>query len=211
MGYAQSDLKSGFTMATAQFSNIGTVAMPLQALVPTGDETSDNVYIQTLTAGGYTLDTYSWNDWACDEPCWVNDDYEMVEGVTFAPGQGLWVQASSSDQGIQSAGTVGKVDVSVTLKSGFTAAGNPFPVSIDLQDIVATGDDTSDSVYIQTLTAGGYTLDTYSWNDWACDEPCWVNDDYEKVENVTFAPGQGLWVQGASANQAILFPAPELD
>lgn len=87
-------------MATAQFANIGTEAMPLQSIVPTGADTSDNVYIQTLTAGGYTLDTYSWNDWAADEPCWVDDSYEKVEGVTFAPGQGLWVQGSSTEQAI---------------------------------------------------------------------------------------------------------------
>ena len=87
-------------MATAQFANIGTEEMPLQSIVPTGADTSDNVYIQTLTAGGYTLDTYSWNDWAAAEPCWVDDNYEKVEGVTFAPGQGLWVQGSSSGQAI---------------------------------------------------------------------------------------------------------------
>ena len=197
-------------MATAQFANIGTEATPLQSIVPTGDDTSDNVYIQTLTAGGYTLDTYSWNDWAADEPCWVDDNYENVEGVTFAPGQGLWVQASSAGQGIQSAGRVRGNDVSVSLRGGFTAAGNPFPMPVDLQDIIATGDGTSDNVYIQTLTAGGYTLDTYSWNDWAADEPCWVDDNYEKVEGVTFEPGQGLWIQGSSTEQAIVFPAPEL-
>ena len=100
VGYAQSELQSGFTMATAQFANIGSEEMPLQSIIPTGADTSDNVYIQTLTAGGYTLDTYSWNDWAADEPCWVDDNYEKVEGVTFAPGQGLWVQGSSSAQAI---------------------------------------------------------------------------------------------------------------
>lgn len=197
-------------MATPQFLNIGSDGMPLQSILPTGDDTSDNVFIQTLTAGGLTLNTYSWNEWACDEPCWVNDDYEKVEGVTFAPGAGLWVQGSSTTQGIQSAGQVGVEDVSVTLKSGFTAAGNPFPVAINLQDIIAEGSDTSDNVFIQTLTPGGLTLNTYSWNEWACDEPCWVNDDYEKVEGVTFAPGQGLWIQGSSDQQSIRFPALEL-
>ena len=210
VGYSQNALQSGFTMATPQFLNIGTEGMPLQSILPTGADTSDNVYIQTLTAGGYTLNTYSWNDWACDEPCWVNDDYEKVEGVTFAPGQGLCIQASSVEQGIQSAGQVGSDDITVILQNGFTATGNPFPVTISLQDIIVDGDDTSDNVYIQTLTAGGYTLNTYSWNDWACDEPCWVNDDYEKVEGVTFAAGEGILVQATSANQSVRFPAPEL-
>ena len=88
-------------MATPQFLNIGTEGMPLQSIIPTGDDTSDNVFIQTLTAGGLTLASYSWNDWACDEPCWVNDDYEKVEGVTFAPGQGLWIQGLSEEQSIR--------------------------------------------------------------------------------------------------------------
>ena len=210
VGYAQSGLQTGFTMATPQFLNIGSDEMPLQSIFPTGEDTSDNVYIQTLTAGGLTLNSYSWNDWAYDEPCWVNDDYEKIEGVTFAAGQGLWVQATSLNQGIQSAGQVGEEDVTVTLKAGFTATGNPFPMPMNLQDIVVEGNDTSDNVYIQTLTAGGLTLNSYSWNDWACDEPCWVNDDYEKVEGVTFAPGAGLWIQGPSGEQYIRFPAPEL-
>ena len=101
VGYSQNALQSGFTMATPQFLNIGTEGMPLQSILPTGADTSDNVYIQTLTAGGYTLNTYSWNDWACDEPCWVNDDYEKVEGVTFAAGEGILVQATSANQSVR--------------------------------------------------------------------------------------------------------------
>ena len=184
--------------------------MPLQSIVPTGDDTSDNVYIQTLDAYGYTLNSYGWNDWAGDTACWVDDDYNPVEGVSFIPGQGLWVQGLSADQGIQTAGSVGKNDVSVTLKSGYTAAGNPFPVAIDLQDIVAEGNDLSDNVYIQTLDAYGYTLTSYAWNDWAAEEPCWVDDDYNPVEGVSIQPGQGLWIQGTSTDQSIVFPAPEL-
>ena len=197
-------------MVTPQFVGIGTDGLDLQSLKANGDDTSDNVYIQTLDAYGRTLTSYGWNDWAAETACWVNDDYEPVEGVSFAAGQGLWVQGLTTDQGIQSAGAVGSLDVTVTLKSGCTATGNPFPVSVDLQDITVTGEDTSDNVYIQTLDAYGRTLTSYGWNDWAADEPCWVNDDYEKVEGVAFTPGQGLWVQGTSTSQALVFPAPEL-
>ena len=210
VGYAQSGLQNGYTMATPQFANIGSLAMPLQSIVPTGDDTSDNVYIQTLDAYGYTLNSYGWNDWAGDTACWVDDDYNPVEGVSFQPGQGLWVQGLTTGQGIQTAGSVGKNDVSVTLKSGYTASGNPFPVAIDLQDVVADGEDVSDNVYIQTLDAYGYTLTSYAWNDWAADAPCWVDDDYNPVVGVTIQPGQGLWVQGTSTAQYIRFPAPEL-
>lgn len=183
--------------------------MPLQAIVATGDEASDNVVVQTLDAAGRTLASYAWNDWACDTPCWVNDDFEKVEGVTIDPGQGLWVQGLSLDQGIQTSGQVGREDVIVVLTTGCTAAGNPFPVAINLQDIVADGVEVSDNVVIQTLDAAGRTLTSYAWNDWACENPCWVNDDFEKVEGVTIAPGQGVWVQGLSNEQSIRFPASE--
>ena len=210
VGYAQSGLKSGNTMSTAQFLDVGGEPMDLQSLAATGDDTSDNVVISTLDAYGFTVDTYAWNDWVAENPCWVNDSFEPVEGVSFAPGQALWVQASAADQGLQSAGKVGTADVVVTLRTGNTAAGNPFPVAVDLQSIVAEGEDTSDNVVISTLDAYGFTVDTYAWNDWVAENPCWVNDSFEPVEGVSFAAGAGLWIQASSATQSIRFPAPEL-
>ena len=210
VGYAQSGLKFGATMTTPQFISVNGSTMDLQALIPTGEGVSDCVVIQTLDAYGRTVDSYNWNDWACDEPCWVNDDYEKIEGVSFAPGTGLWVQGDNTEQGVQSAGKVGLEDVDIALRYGATGLGNPFPVDVDLQDIIPLGEGVSDCVVIQTLDAYGRTADSYNWNDWACDEPCWVNDDYEKIEGVSFTPGQGLWVQGDNAEQSIRFPAPEL-
>ena len=219
MGYAQSELQPGATMTTPQFLNVGSSeAMPLQSIKPTGDDTSDNVNIQLLDTYGRTLVTYLWVNWAGDEgdqEAWVDDDeFAIVEGVTFAPGQGLWVTGSSSAQGFQTAGSVGKSDVSVQLTSGATGLGNPFPVAIDLQDIIPQGDDTSDNVNIQLLDTYGRTLVTYLWVNWAGDEgdqEAWVDDDeFAIVEGVTFAPGQGLWVTGSSDSQYLRFPAPEL-
>ncbi len=204
-------MKKNGSLVAAQFINIGASKdMPLQSLVPTGENTSDNVQIQTLDAYGYTVDSYDWNDWAADKPCWVDGDYAPIENVSFAPGQALWVMASDASQGLQSAGQVNKEDVKVFLKKNGTLVGNPFPVELDLQDILAGGDSASDNVQIQTLDAYGYTVDSYDWNDWAADKPCWVDGDYNPVENVTIAPGQGLWVMGSSAEQYLLFPAPEL-
>ena len=211
VGYAQSGLKFGATMTTPQFINVGSGAvLDLQSIVATGDDASDNVQIQTLDAYGYTVDTYDWNDWAADEPCWVDGDWNPVEGVTIAAGQGLWVIGSASTQGFQTSGKVGSSDVIATLRFGGTGIGNPFPVAIDIQDVLAEGEDTSDNVQIQTLDAYGYTVDTYDWNDWAADEPCWVDGDWNPVENVSIQPGQGLWIIGSSSAQSIRFPAPEL-
>jgi len=203
-------LKSGYSLVTPQFLTVGAEAMPLQAITAIGEGTSDNVNIQTLDAAGYTVDSYLWNDWVAEKPCWVNDSFEPVEDVTFSAGQGLWVGGASVEQGVQTAGKVGKDDVVFGLRSGYVATGNPYPVAIDLQDIIAQGEGTSDNVNIQTLDAAGYTVDSYLWNDWVAEKPCWVNDSFEPVEGVTIQPGQGLWVGGSSTEQSIRFPAPEL-
>ena len=131
-------------MISPQFLNVGAnEAMPLEALIPTGDDT-EGVEIQTLTAAGYTDKFYTWNTWMYSEPCWVDGDLNLVEGVTFDKGSGLWVQGSSTAQGFQSAGKVGKSDVNVRLRNGATATGNPFPVNLALNDILPNGgDDTS--------------------------------------------------------------------
>ena len=211
MGYAQSGLQNGGTIVVPQFVNVGAgESLDLQSLVAVGDDASDNVQVQTLDAAGRTVDAYDWNDWAADKPCWVDGDWNPVTEVSVAPGQGLWVIGSASTQGIQAAGKVGTEDVVVSLRNGGTSTGNPFPVSIDLQDIVAEGEDASDNVQIQTLDAAGRTVDTYDWNDWAADKPCWVDGDWNPIEGVSIVPGQGLWIIGSSSAQSIRFPAPEL-
>ena len=58
----------------------------MESIVPTGDNVADNVSIQTCDAFGYTVDNYNWNDWVAENPCWVDDDYNVVTDVTFAPG-----------------------------------------------------------------------------------------------------------------------------
>ena len=217
VGYAQNELKSGNSLVGAQFMAIGSDAgMPLQSVKPTGSDTSDNVYLSTLDALGFTVTTYSWVNWAGDngdQEAWIDDDFAIVEDVTFAPGAAVWVQASRSEQGVQTAGQVGSSDVVVKLRSGNTAVANPFPVAVDLQDILPTGEGTSDNVYASTLDALGYTIKTYSWVNWAGDngdQEAWIDDDFAIVEGVKIAPGAGLWVQGSSGSQGIRIPAPEL-
>lgn len=198
-------------MLTPQFLNIGeNTDIPLQSIVAVGDDASDNVQIQTLDAYGRTVDAYDWNDWANDAPCWVDSDWNPIEGVVVVPGQGLWVMGSATTQGLQSSGQVGTDDLLVALRSGGSIIGNPFPVTLDLQDVIAEGEDASDNVQIQTLDAYGRTVDAYDWNDWANDSACWVDSDWNPIEGVTLAPGQGLWVMGSNVNQYLRFPAPEL-
>ena len=79
-----------------------------------------------------------------------------------------------------------------------------------LEALAPQGEDTSDNVEIQTLDSVGRTVASYYWNDYMYEDACWVDGDFEKVEDVSFTPGQGLWVFGANTEQSIVFPAPEL-
>jgi len=202
------------TLLTPQFMPISGEEIALESLVATGDGASDNVQIQTLDAYGRTVDgcDYTWVDYVAEYPCWVDGDYTEVEGVSFTAGQGLWIYGSTADQGVQTAGKVGKNDVTVTLRKGAIGTGNPFPTYVALQDILAEGDDVVDNVNIKILDAYGRTVDgcDYTWVDYVADDPCWVDGDYTIVEDVSFAPGQGLWVYGSSTTQTLRFPAPEL-
>ena len=212
VGYAQSGLQSGGTMVAPKFLPINGETIALETLVPTGNSVSDNVSVQTLDEYGYTVGNYMWVDWAAATPCWIDaDTLEPVSNISFAPGQGLWVFGSASDQGLQSVGKVGINDVVVQLRSGGTGTGNPFPVSVTLDDILPEGTELSDNVSIQTLDEYGYTQSNYMWVDWAAANPCWIDaDTLEPVSGVTFVAGQGLWVFGSSDAQSIRFPAPEL-
>ncbi len=216
VGYGQSDLRNGATMVTPQFAPMTGNTISLDSLVPTGDNLPDNIDIRVLDAAGRTVEgcAYAWNDWVDENgPCWANGDYEKVTGVSFAPGQGLWVYGKSTTQGLRSCGQVGLADVIVTLRNGGTPTGNPFPVEINLQDIVPEGPNLPDNIDIRVLDAAGRTVEgcAYAWNDWVDENgPCWANGDYEKVTGVSFAPGQGLWVYGKSTSQTLRFPAPEL-
>ena len=206
-------------MTGAQFFNVGTdTAINLQDIKPIGDDTSDNVIIQTLDAFGNGVSMYNWINYAGesgDQEAWIDaDTFEVVTDVTFAPGQGLWVDGSSDAQYLQTAGKVGKEDLTVTLRAGSTAIVNPFPVEVNLQDIIPVGDETSDNVIIQTLDAFGNGVAMYNWVDYAGDsgdQEAWIDaDTFEVVTDVVFAPGAGLWVDGSSSDQGLRFPAPEL-
>ena len=190
--------------------------MPIGSLSPLGDDTYNNVVVQTLDAFGYTSTSYTWTDaggegW--DTIGWVDDENNIVTDVTFAPGAALWISGSSTSQSLQSAGKVGTSDVAIQLRNGGTSAGNPFPVNITVGDLVPSGEDTYNNVAIAFLDAFGYTSTSYTWTDaggegW--DTIGWVDDENNIVTDVSIPAGQGLWISGSSDAQYLTFPAPEL-
>ena len=101
VGYAQSGLKNGSTMLTPQFIAVdGSGDVSLESLKPTGEDvaTDGEINIQLLDAYGRMTDIYQWIDWDGEPTGWCNGDYEVVESVEFAPGEGLWVGGTSATQ-----------------------------------------------------------------------------------------------------------------
>ncbi len=207
-------------MATAQFMPITGSAINLQDLIPVGKSSgdmTDKVAIQLIDSLGRMTQTYTWINWAGDDgttEAWVDGGYNIVENVTFAPGQGLWVSAIDGVS-LQSSGVVGKSDVVVSLQKDFTATGNPFPTPVNIQDILPQGKspaDMTDKIAIQLLDDLGRMTQTYTWINWAGDDgttEAWVDGGYGIVEGVSFEPGFGLWVS-AIDGVSLRFPAPEL-
>ena len=100
VGYAQSPLRSGAKIVTAQFLDIGNDTVSLTSLTPVGDDLDWTIEIQVLDNGGRTIDDqdYMW----VDGDGWCTPDGDpIVDDVTFAPGQGFWVYGSSTEQAIR--------------------------------------------------------------------------------------------------------------
>ena len=189
-------------MVTSQFIAVGGAGTDLQSIKGEGDDLYD-FSIQTLDAAGRTAKAFGWNDWDFEDGAWADEDGNSE--FTFAPGQGLWIQAKNGYT-VLTCGEVSMKDVVVNMVDGCVAVGNPFPVAINLQDLVGTGDDLYD-FSIQTLDAAGRTEKAFGWNDWDFEDGAWADEDGN--DKFTIAPGAGLWVQG-KAGYTLRIPAPEV-
>ena len=209
VGYSTDNLVNGNKLICAQFLPVGEAGgYDIQKIVATGEDVEGDVALQTLTASGKANETFLWDTWlfVVDEPAWVDD--VGVSTRKFAPGEALWVQGKVGYT-LQTAGQVGTNDVVFALVNGNVAIGNPFPVSVNIQDVVATGADVEGDVALQTLTPAGKANETFLWDTWlfVVDEPAWIDD--VGVSNRDFLPGEGIWVQGKTG-YTLRIPAPTL-
>ena len=223
VGYASNNLRFGCIGLVPQFAGVASAdgSFDLQTITCSANS-SDSVLFSVLNNTGLAGDIYLWIDYYENpetgelESCWVNDEFEKVTDYTLKPGEALWVQADSTDQLFQSAGRVNTSDVTVQLRFGCTLTGNPFPVTLDLQDITCS-ENSSDSVLFSILNNTGLGGDIYLWIDYYENpqtgetESCWVNDEFEKVNGFNVTPGMGLWVQADHSDQYITFPGVELN
>ena len=209
VGYSKTALVDGNKLVAAQFAPVGNAeGYDIQNIVAEGADVESFVALQTLTSSGKANETFSWDTWmyVTDKPAWIDD--AGIATRKFAPGEALWVQGRAG-YSITTAGQVDLSDLVVELVDGNKAVGNPFPVKVNIQDIVAEGADVESFVALQTLTSSGKANETFSWDTWmyVVDEPAWIDD--VGIATREFEPGEGIWVQGR-AGYTLRIPAPEL-
>ena len=225
VGYDQTGLRFGAKGAGASFVPVdGATTIDLQDLKVTGynpeDGSDGDVSAMTLDNAGRTLETYFWTDVVDGEDVyygWYDGDGELVDGVAFAPGEALYVDAPDTSFALQSAGQVPTSDIAVQLRFGAKHAVNPTPVTISIQDIWISGyvaEDGSDGdVSAMTLDNAGRTLETYFWTDVEDGEDVyygWYDGDGELVDGVTLAPGASFYFDAPSTSFYVNFPGVTL-
>ena len=201
-------------MTCAQFAPVDGTAegMDLQDLIPQGDDCVDNLALSILDPYGTTLTTYFWIDYGSEGGSyWTEDGDSKAVGVKFKSSEAFWLQASSDTQFLQSSGAVCKEDVIIQLQEGATMVGNPTPISVDIQDILPSGEDCVDNLALSILDPYGTTLTTYFWIDYGSEGGSyWTEDGDSKALDVSIAPGKGVWLQASSDAQYVTFPGVEL-
>ena len=214
VGYSTTGLKNGFTAAGGQFVAVSGDGLNIQDIKVVGyeGETAGDVDIQILDRLGRMSEQYFWVDLPDDEIYgWLDGDDELVD-VTFAPGEGLWVNAPNSDYKIQTSGQVPTKDITVALRDGFKMVVNQVPVSINIQNLSITGyvGETAGDVDIQFLDRLGRMTDQYFWVDLPDDDIYgWLDGDDEMAE-IEINPGAGLWINAPSAEFSIVIPGVTL-
>ncbi len=210
VGYSKANLENGFKLIGSQFLGMSADGYGIQDIVVEGADVENVVMVQTLTAAGKSKEMFSWDTWMyveAGDAKWIDD--KGIATRKFQPGEALWVSGQSSYT-FQTAGEVGTSDIVVELVNGFVAVNNPFPLQVNIQDIVATGADVENAVMLQTLTPAGKSKEMFSWDTWMyvdAGDAKWIDD--KGVATRDIAPGEGLWVSGQSG-YTLRIPAPEL-
>ena len=230
MGYSNGDLREGFKAAGAQFVPVSGTEIDLTEITVTGYDkeagSEEEVFVQTLNKNGGREDLYLWYDVTDGDDVyygWLNfktEEFITAGQVKLNVGDGLWVNAPSSDYKLQSAGQVMSASATVTLREGFKMVGNPTPVAVDLTDIFVTGynpeDGTEEDVSVQTLNKNGGRDDLYLWYDVTDGDDVyygWLDfktEEFVGEGEVEVGAGEALWTYAPNTSFSLVLPGVTL-
>ena len=203
-------------MVTPQFTACDGQDINLTSLVPVGDEIYGITVAKLNSFGGHTAE-YLYTDCGGEseeEIGWADPaTNEMITDATIAPGEGLWVGASSDKVVLQSSGAVGMKEAKFQLCAGNSASGNPFPTTVKVADLYFEGGAIPYGTTIAKLNSfGGHTAE-YLYTDCGGEseeEIGWVDPATNELTTDVINPGEGLWINAESSDLYLVFPAPEL-
>ncbi len=204
----------------AQFQTVGGGALSIQDLVASAEFASDGtdwIRFYDESTGAYTLVNWwgagygVYESAEAAEPCAASgwgDDFQTIVDMTIDPSQGFWVRSAGGGT-IRAQGEVTSSGVVQVPASSMTLVANPFPVSTDIQTIVASAAfaaDGTDWIRFYDESTGAYTLVNWwgagygVYESAEAAEPCAASgwgDDFQTIVDMTIAPGQGFWVRSA--------------
>ena len=226
VGYIDKGLNKNFTACGSSFITIGVEGMKLTTIKPKGIPAMSNgqIQIQVLDNLGNATKTYKYYQGSKVKAFATDGWYDNTtlitseNDVTFMPGQGLWVKGTIDNTGITTAGEVSFDDVQKQLNVNFVMLCNPFPQQIKLSKNIKAGGLAATSngqVQIQELDNLGNATKTYKYYQGSkvkafATDGWYLNTTLITAENdVTFEPGQGLWVKGSIASATLTFTLNE--
>ena len=202
VGYENTAMRAGSSLYTPMFAEVGAAQMNIQDLIPTGDNVPEDgsIVLQTLSSTGGQGDVFLswWGDGWYDE----NDD---TPDTYLNTGDAAWIAFPDNTVSLTCSGEVKNQEVVSPLVNGSVAIGNPYPVQIDIQDIVPVASEgdvpESGEIVIQTLSATGGQGDVFLswWGDGWYDE----NDE---TPATLLDPGEGIWVASPAATLSLKWP-----
>ena len=209
------------------FNMVGGTGMPIQSLIPAGENASGagSINIQTLNTLNQTVNMFYWltdddwgtddgdNGWFADKDATGTDD---LADYTFAPGEGFLLFSGDGAINLTVSGEV-KYPTSVPCVQLFQVKGNYLPIQVSIQDIIPSGENAggAGSINIQTLNTLNQTVKMFYWltdDDWGTDDgdDGWFEDKdatgTDDLADYTFAPGEGFLLFSGDGAISLQFP-----
>ena len=164
-----------FQLGIPTFNAVGGTGMHIQNLIPAGENAggAGSINIQTLNTLNQTVKSFYWltdDDFGTDD-----GDDGWFEGMsstgtddladyTFAPGEGFLFYSGDGAINLTVSGEV-KYPTAVPCVKLFQVKGNYLPISVDIQDIIPSGENAggAGSINIQTLNTLNQTVKSFYW------------------------------------------------
>ena len=218
VGYNKLTLTTQFTLVASQFNTVGAIAKNVQDFVATdndlpGLDPDDGYAAQTELRywNGTGYETYGWDP--DGDPSIEGSDHKWVDETlavadfSIPVGNAVWIKIPANTQSeiLLSGEVLAGDSATESVRAGFTLIANPFPSTIDIQQIQPSenlpGLDPDDGYAAQTELRywNGTGYDTFGWDPDG--DPSIEGSDHKWVDETLAVAqknieiGKGFWIK----------------